>query len=79
MERGDDLFRAGVGDLAISSVRWRKRWPDRNKLDLNVLSGVVIREGRAFTAAKNKNGKQKHFAGSAHLNAPLVRGNFAFV
>jgi hypothetical protein len=79
MERGNDLLLAGVGYLAINMVRWWKRRPDWNKLYLDVLSGVVIRDGRAFTAAKNKSSKQKHFAGSAHLNAPLVRDSFAFV
>jgi hypothetical protein len=79
MERGNDLLIAGVGYLAINMARWRKRRPDCNKLYLNVLSGVVIRDGRAFTEAKNKSSKQKHFADSVHLNAPLVRDSFAFV
>ena len=75
MECGNDLLFAGVGYVANSTVR-RLIW---NKSYLNVLSGVVIRDGRAFTEAKNQSGKQKHFAGSAHLNAPLVRDSFAFV
>jgi hypothetical protein len=79
MERGNDLLIAGIGYLAINMVRWRERRPDRNKLYLDVLSGIVIRDGRAFTEAKNQNRKQKHFAGSAHLNVPLVRDSFAFV
>jgi len=79
MECGDDLLVAGVGDLAINTVRWRKRRPDWNNLYLDVLSGVVIRDGRAVTDAKNKSRKQKHFADSVHLNAPLVRDSFAFV
>ena len=79
MECGNDLFFAGVGYLAINMARWRKRRPDWNNLYLDVLSGIVIRDGRAFTEAKNKGRKQKHFAGSVHLNAPLVRDSFAFV
>jgi hypothetical protein len=79
MERGNDLLIAGVAYLAINMARWRKRRPNRNELYLDVLSGVVIRDARAFTEAKNKSSKQKHFAGSAHLNAPLVRDSFAFV
>jgi hypothetical protein len=75
MERGNDLLIAGVDHVANSTVR-RLVW---NKPYLNVLSGAVIRDGRALTEAKNQNGKQKHFAGSAHLNAPLVRDSFAFV
>jgi hypothetical protein len=75
MERGNDLLIAGVGYVANSTVR-RLIW---NKLYLNVLSGVVIGEGRAFTPTKNKSRKQEHFAGSVHLNAPLVRDSFAFV
>ena len=75
MERGNDLLIAGVGYVANCTVR-RLIW---NKLYLNVLSGVVIRDARAFTEAKNKSSKQKHFAGSAHLNAPLARDSFAFV
>jgi hypothetical protein len=69
MERGNDLLIAGVDYVANSAVR-RLIW---NKLYLNILSGTVIRDARAFTEAKNKGRKQKHFAGSAHLNAPLVR------
>jgi hypothetical protein len=72
MERGNDLLIAGVGYLAINMARWRKRRPDRNKLYLDVLSGIVIRDGRAFTPTKNQSRKQKHFADSAHWNAPLV-------
>jgi hypothetical protein len=79
MQRGNDLLIAGVGYRAINMVRWRKRRPDWNNLYLDVLSGIVIRHGRAFTEAKNKSSKQKHFAGSAHLNAPLARDSFAFV
>ena len=75
MECGNDLLIAGVGYVANGTVR-RLIW---NKLYLNVLSGVVIRDGRAFAEAKNQSSKQKHFAGSAHLNAPLVRDSFAFV
>ena len=74
MECGNDLLIAGVGYVANSTIR-RLTW---NKLYLNVLSGVVIRDGRAFTEAKNQSGKQKHFARSAHLNAPLVQDSFAF-
>ena len=75
MECGNDLLVAGVGYVANSTVR-RLIW---NKPYLNILSGVVIRDGRAFTEAKNKSGKQKHFAGSAHLNAPLARDIFDIV
>ena len=74
MECGNDLLVAGVDYVANSTVR-RLIW---NKLYLNVLSGPVIRDGRAFTEAKNKSRKQKHFAGSAHVNAPPVRDSFAF-
>ena len=69
MERGNDLLIAGVGHVANSTVR-RLIW---NKPYLDILSGVVIRDSRAFTEAKNKSRKQKHFAGSANLNAPPVR------
>jgi hypothetical protein len=72
MECGNDLLLAGVGYLAINMAVWRKRRPDWNKLYLDVLSGIVIRDGRAFTPTKKKSSKQKHLAGSAHLNAPLV-------
>ena len=75
MERGNNLLIAGVDYVANSTVR-QLIW---NRLYLNVLSGVVICDGRAFTEAKNKSRKQKHFAGSAHLNTPLVRDSFAFV
>jgi hypothetical protein len=74
MERGNDLLFAGVGYVANGTIR-RLIW---NKLYLNILRGAVIRDGRAFTPTKNKSRKQKHFAGSAHLNAPLVRDSFAF-
>jgi hypothetical protein len=79
MECGNDLLFAGVAYLAINMVLRRKRRPNRNELYLDVLSGVVIRDGRAFTEAKNKSRKQKHFADSVHLNAPLVRDSFAIV
>ena len=62
MERGNDLLIAGVAYLAINMARWWKRRPNRNKLYLDVLSGIVIRDARAFTEAKNKSSKQKHFA-----------------
>jgi hypothetical protein len=74
MECGNDLLVAGVGYVANSAVR-RLIW---NKPYLNILSGAVIRDGRAFTPTKKTSRKQKHFAGSAHLNAPLVRDIFAF-
>jgi hypothetical protein len=74
MECGNDLLIAGVDYVANGTVR-RLIW---NKPYLNILRGVVIRDGRAFTEAKNKSSKQKHFARSAHLNAPLVRDSFAF-
>jgi hypothetical protein len=79
MECGNDLLLAGVGYLAINMARWRKRRPDGNKLYLDVLSGIVIRDGRAFTPTKQKSRKQKHFARSAHLHAPLVRDSCVFV
>src|ERR1700733_12713091 len=72
MERGNDLLVAGLVDHAIKMVRGRKRRPDWHNLGLNILSGIVIRDGRAFTAAKNKSRKQKHFAKSVHLNAPSI-------
>ena len=75
MERGNDLLIAGVGYVANSTVR-RLIW---NKPYLNILGGVVIGDGRAFTPTKNKSRKQKHFADSVHLNALLVRDSFAFV
>jgi hypothetical protein len=79
MERGNDLLVAGVVDHAIKMVRWRKRRPDWHNLYLDVLGGIVIRDARAFTPTKKQSSKQKHFAGTAHLNAPLVRDSFAFV
>jgi hypothetical protein len=60
-------------------VRWRKRRPDWHNLGLHILSGIVIRDARAFTPTKKQSSEQKHFAGTAHLNAPLVRDSFAFV
>jgi hypothetical protein len=50
MERGNDLLIAGVDYVANTTVR-RLIW---SKLYLNVLSGTVIRDGRAFTEAKTK-------------------------
>jgi hypothetical protein len=74
MQCGNDLLIAGVGYVANSTVR-RLIW---NKPNLNVLSGAVIRDGRAFTPTTKTSRKQKHFARSAHWNAPPVRGSFAF-
>jgi hypothetical protein len=74
MERGNDLLIAGVDYVANGTVR-RLIW---NKPYLNILRGAVIRDGRAFTPTKKRSRKQKHFARSAHLNAPLVRDSFAF-
>ena len=75
MECGNDLLIAGVDNVANSTVR-RLIW---NKPYLNILSGAVIRDGRVFTLTKKKSRKQKHFPGSAHLNAPLAREIFDFV
>jgi hypothetical protein len=43
-----------------------KRRPDWHNLGLHILSGIVIRDARAFTPTKKQSSKQKHFSGTAH-------------
>jgi hypothetical protein len=66
MERGNDLLVAGLVDHAIKMARWRKRRPDWHNLGLHILSGIVIRDARAFTPTKKQSSEQKHFSGTAH-------------